>query len=488
MRLDHLLSQKQIKKTTRIWELQVDEERVGEEYADPQMWPWLLPDGIHLLSMSKSGILKLWDLQRVQVLATIDIGGRALSWDYAVDAKGITMSITSIPLQRFDQTFQLWRCDWANLIPRCLISKVMGQEIRLNWSESDIAGCFMQTANGDISIYAASLKTLGEVYIKTTLSLTSNFTTSISSIDLFLYDERGDKALYYSYKLDWLKEQLQRPMETIEQAPHFIRAYSINNTHLQGRWFPTCQNLWDGRIGIISLAMSLEASDADYLNMAVFEGEDVVFDGYERVKPYMAHWIKNSCLAATPDMWDLSIIRRYGKTIVWMENTDGITTPDLHEIGQLCFANFPPPKRDKEPDSKGRVLSTNVGLDRECVSNTTSTTHPTGAVEDPLVNDIPQPITSSTDINTVITPNIESSSTEGHHNIPHLDHPSTQSSASSLDDTKKNPITFGDICKFNIPQIWISRYQGIFGVDFDDAKGRLAFGTGVGKVLIVELL
>jgi hypothetical protein len=104
MRLDQLLSQDSITEPTKIYELprrkQSKEKRPGEIFEEPQIWPWLLPDGIHLLGMSKSGILRLWNLQRGEVLATVNIEGLPVTWDYAMDTEGIAMSITSELLDR----------------------------------------------------------------------------------------------------------------------------------------------------------------------------------------------------------------------------------------------------------------------------------------------------------------------------------------------------------------------------------------------------
>jgi hypothetical protein len=47
----------------------------------------------------------------------------------------------------------------------------MDDEIRLNWTESDLSGCFLLAVDGQVSIYLASRVTLQEVYIKTTLSV-----------------------------------------------------------------------------------------------------------------------------------------------------------------------------------------------------------------------------------------------------------------------------------------------------------------------------
>lgn len=50
------------------------------------------------------------------------------------------------------------------------------------------------------------------------------------------------------------------------------------------------------------------------------------------------------------------------------------------------------------------------------------------------------------------------------------------------------PTTYGHICELPVPPEWAVEHGGIYTVDFDDARGRLAFATGNGKILIWELV
>lgn len=75
-----------------------DEERLqvedmGPKTRDPQIWAWLLKDGKHLMSMSKIGILRVWDMWKGVVVVSVDVMGIPLCWDYMMDAKGLTLIV-----------------------------------------------------------------------------------------------------------------------------------------------------------------------------------------------------------------------------------------------------------------------------------------------------------------------------------------------------------------------------------------------------------
>jgi hypothetical protein len=106
--LGKMLKQRSLPAPKRVRELvppdissdfaQFDDERsqvedMGPRIRDPQIWAWLLRDGKHLMSMSKVGILKVWHMWKEKVIASVDVMGNPLCWDYMMDAKGLTIIV-----------------------------------------------------------------------------------------------------------------------------------------------------------------------------------------------------------------------------------------------------------------------------------------------------------------------------------------------------------------------------------------------------------
>jgi hypothetical protein len=48
--------------------------------------------------------------------------------------------------------------------------------------------------------------------------------------------------------------------------------------------------------------------------------------------------------------------------------------------------------------------------------------------------------------------------------------------------------TYGHLCELPVSPEWAAENGGINTVDFDDARGRLAFATGSGKILVWEFI
>lgn len=71
----------------------VNEAVTSSKETDPQVWVWLLSDGIHVMSMSLKGILRLFDIVEKNSITSFDVMGVPLCWDYTMDAVGITIII-----------------------------------------------------------------------------------------------------------------------------------------------------------------------------------------------------------------------------------------------------------------------------------------------------------------------------------------------------------------------------------------------------------
>lgn len=95
MRLGRMLQDKRMPQPTRISALiaSAQDSAKDEKQVDPQIWVWLLEDGAHLMSMSKNGLLRLWNIARESIIVTFDVMGVPLCWDYTMDDKGITIIV-----------------------------------------------------------------------------------------------------------------------------------------------------------------------------------------------------------------------------------------------------------------------------------------------------------------------------------------------------------------------------------------------------------
>jgi hypothetical protein len=113
--LGKMLKQRSLPEPKRVRELlppdissdfpQFDDERsqvedMGPRIRDPQIWAWLLKDGKHLMSMSKVGILKVWDMWKEKIVASVDVMGNPLCWDYMMDEKGLTIIVNVETMDR----------------------------------------------------------------------------------------------------------------------------------------------------------------------------------------------------------------------------------------------------------------------------------------------------------------------------------------------------------------------------------------------------
>jgi hypothetical protein len=99
MKLDHVLAKKDLVDPVRVWEFAPPPDNIrrlaGSGEPEPQLWIWLLEDGLHFMSMSKSGLMRLWDIQNNAIMLTIDVQGIPLCWDHFLDDQGLTMIVNT---------------------------------------------------------------------------------------------------------------------------------------------------------------------------------------------------------------------------------------------------------------------------------------------------------------------------------------------------------------------------------------------------------
>ncbi|PVF98814.1 hypothetical protein CPB86DRAFT_784457 [Serendipita vermifera] len=567
MKLDRVLTEKKLDEPARVWELVPPpdqcRQQADSEGPDPQLWTWLLEDGIHLMSMSKSGLMRLWNMPNKNVLSIVDVQGVPLCWDHSMDELGITMIVNTEPEDGDEEFFRVWRCDWSDLEPRRLISREMRGNIRSNWISGEMTGCVGIDHDSNAFIHAFSWKSLDEVYIKSEFKFSPYLSTTASKEDVILYEEDNDGSHMACWSLTRLKQLLGPEMEVKTESPHLHHYYPFTEDRpaTEAPWLSIVRRLWDGRIGAFSRCMIDEDSEEDYVTLSILDDEENS-DGFDDpwMEQRMARWIKGAGLAISLDEWDMCSIGTFGKTAIWLEGPSKLllgTTP--YEIERICFANFPPPRRPGtqtasvrsddslvlSPQSKRSGTDSPISAsDPAALQEATDTTSQVlpeetlqgeKGVENRLIRkDSWETITDSSDqeadqasgsyprpkgdmffhenfgsmneedTNEEIAPLVTSQHTSPtspimgatHDNVgPSMElasegpmNGSNEEAEPNLGSSTRLPETFGDTCEFSMPQKWIQDYKSIYMVDFDDARGRLAFATGSGKILMVELV
>ena len=584
-------------------------EDMGPRTRDPQIWAWLMKDGKHLMSMSKVGILRLWDICTEKVVASMDVMGNPLCWDYTMDDKGITMIVNVetrnrlvpvpktplfralAPAHRYSseqETFRVWRYNWAEHEPRLLLKKLLGGDIRSNWIEGDLAGCVGILDDALLYIYVADWVTLKEAFIETQLSvsripiqkngaisffffrilqLPSNLSAATSPDMLFIYAEDTEHAVYFAYTLSALSNVLTDPIETRFLFPNVEQdlQFQPDGVDSLNFWIPTCRVLWDGRTtGVFSRSMRMapapEDFTADYVTLSTVElvrnaenGEIMEKHQDGTVRRHVAHWFDphRAELLVAPADWDVCAMGTFAKTAVWMERTRAVDdeegAPPPGRI-KVCFADFlgeggvggdghAGGGGGAERSRASEELSGSVGPSGGGDSNlemgdprgggegeatmTITTTEESGvpdwwgslgaAVAERIldeeigIGDIPEmdhvespsasragseeasssagrAVGGSQDALNLLPPLLEAEEPEDvmpGHSVLDRD-------VSTID--VQLPVSFGHFCEYELEEDWERRYGRVYTVDFDDARGVVAFATGRGKVVLLEFL
>jgi hypothetical protein len=275
-----------------------------------------------------------------------------------------------------------------------------------------------------------------------------NSTAFSSSGHLFLYREQLFSASCEAYGVKWLREQLQIPMRKVTAPPSFRRDFNFRGERpiIDTLWESTCSRLWDGRYGVFSRCSADRMWGIDYVTMGIVD-EESSNDGYDSIILHLAHWIKDGSIRISPSGWDVWGIGGSGKTILWMES---YSAKRKGKFRTISFAEFPSSRSILAPSQMDRssLASSPVeGGDTNLDIHTSQEWVPEGDNED-------------------------------NNSFWEIFPPSPAF----------NPITFGNICEYTIPDSWDQEYGDIYTIDFDDARGRLALATSSGKILILEFI
>jgi hypothetical protein len=280
------------------------------------------------------------------------------------------------------------------------------------------------------------------INIKLTIrQYSDNVTTVTSSEELFLYEERDDDALYCSYSFEWIKSGLKSP-EKVMQAPqdcmrHYIfKAPFVRQGELWSPDNPMVSLLWDSRISVMRTATRGGSTKGEYMTLSILEEVARPGDtGKGWVIPHVARWIKEPGIGVSLDRFDIYDVGIFGKTAFWLENSPNMPFDHSKQtIEKLCFADFPSPKR----------------LDASSMNQEASILHPetqNGSKENP-----------------------------------------DETFENTSDSLAQPPPSIGHTCEFPFFQKWLSDYNGVYSVEFDDSRGRLVTTTGNGKILIADFV
>ncbi|PVF98815.1 hypothetical protein CPB86DRAFT_873137 [Serendipita vermifera] len=351
IKLDLLLEERYTPEPARVSVLippSDDSSRQSEsEATDPQSWVSLLEDGIHLMSMSGSGSMRLWDMHTHTVIFTIVVQGIVLCWDHLLDDSGITIIMNIGSTDGSTETFRVWRYDWSDSQPREIISRVLKGATCTNWISGEITGCVGIHKGTYLFIYVVSWKSLGEVFIDTELQTTPALFAAVSNKILVTYDDHGEVGFMACWYLQRLQELSESSMQTKKEGPFFqgsylTERYGYGSLH---NWISIPKSLWDGRIGIFSHCRINGRVRGNYVTLFTLPWEEGNCGPCTNMPSqlHIAKWIPLDGIALSPDRWELYCVGTSGKTVMWVEGATTSLSPAVYK--RVCFANFPPPKR-----------------------------------------------------------------------------------------------------------------------------------------------
>ncbi|KAG8809959.1 hypothetical protein FRC17_003155 [Serendipita sp. 399] len=216
-------------------------------------------------------------------------------------------------------------------------------------------------------------------------------------------------------------------------------------------WLPRCRYLWDGRTGIFSrtwlgpcvcklLVIDVATKDKASIETKV---EDGVTYTVRHANQLLRRSIEEmSRLGGGGDVWTVGI---FFKAMAWLEHAPSDDSPGRDGV-KIRFVEFPP-STDRMPHSSatGSSFPGPADLDRKG-GNAAQTVPITLDVEDLLDNGVLHP----------------DSNDEFHRRLGEV--------------VASNE--HGHICEYELPPDWLARYKGTSSMDYDDARGRVAFVTG----------
>ncbi|KAG8822939.1 hypothetical protein FRC19_004933 [Serendipita sp. 401] len=521
-RVDHMLQRESMPEPVRTWNLHIpdgmeilhsdagpdslelksselpsSDERVQNT---PQLWAWLMTDGIHLLSMSKSNIMRLWDMPRKAILTSIDVMGTLACWDYAIDSDGVTLIVNSDDSTTPSEIFRAWRYNWGDESPTLLLRRRLTADARSNFIQGELTGCVMISEDGNAIIYLANWVTLKEMEFNTHLQIPHALSSCTSSKELSLYAEDAEHGLHYAYLL----EDLAQYLATYQASPRpptattFLIDFEYPTMMDDDLWIPTTRPLSDELIGVFSRVARLDGQvTAQTVTLTVFKafiGDDSPFDRPGRpfqirgANRSFIHNIDPPGILTCPESWELSSVGIFARASVWMENSPELRSDGSPLYRALCLVRFPKETTRPVSPSTLRSIDVEVGDGEGLESDLDSYSASSYSEGPPLVA---SDVESMAPDASAFGPSTNISQPQ---NLTPLEDLVTTTPMASVTDANNDssmptvPKTIGHICEYRFPPDWPEKNGGIYTVDFDDARGRIAFATGNQGILIFDFL
>jgi hypothetical protein len=390
---------------------------------------------------------------------------------------------------------QIWRYEWTSKAFERLVSREFPRDVFGNFARDNILGHITQNVTGEYFVYVLDIVTLKEAKItldvaenvcnfpflfqhesNTSWPQMCNFQSALTTPDsLFFYSETTTSGLYYSLSLEELASQVESPMKSTSLKPSstwFFKFDQTETTRISRRWSPRCRYLWDDRIGVFSRTVTspqlvtltiINPKRPDLTDMpttTVMNSLPVMIAPAHRV--LLREISDDEVIAHSAGGWDLWFVGIFAKGVAWLEcrKVDHFEFGDQN-IGKICFAEFPPMEDETQWKLEKVISGDQDGTDIGVVDEGHESLHLSDHSEKEL-----WPMNNSSMLSTVGSERVSDNT----------DQPDFETGG------------FGQVAEYRLEEGWDDGYEGIYSIDYDDARGRVAFATGSGKVLIYEFL
>jgi hypothetical protein len=302
-----------------------------------------------------------------------------------------------------------------------------------------------------------------------------------SEDDVFIYTEDTLNAFYYTFPLKEIAKRLTPSISTNSIAPGTVQVLYHNPDDMRNigfAWVPRCRHLWDGRTGVFSHSFTLpQIVTFSLINVITCPSDENIgsFVNYIADTGYVVAPAQRLVMKALPDPglaesvggWDLWTIGGCAKSAAWLQHRN-LEDTEASTL-EVSILDVPPIEDEttwKLPSQAplGPVdLSSTAG---ELAAISDYSISSTG--EDEATDDIDEDAVSSTEA---------------------CGGSADQEEAEDNDNDEPPPdFGFGHVCQVSIEGDWVEQCGGIYSLDIDDARGRLAFTTARGEIVVYDLL